>query len=156
MAFYTWYCSGLLLGCTLNGRVVDGYEIYLHVLVVQRSLTVLRPSQAFHHVICGCRIMFAIFPTVAYRTCTEAGSRRGVNDTRRRHQLLVSLMDCRCKGIHRCGRYSVSLDHMLRKARGNLHLYPPKLGDPPPTSELLALLHHSLLLQLPSLRSCRL
>ena len=22
---YTWYCSGLLLGCTLHGRVVNGY-----------------------------------------------------------------------------------------------------------------------------------
>ena len=30
---------------------------YLHVLVVQRSLTVLRPSQAFHDMLCECRIL---------------------------------------------------------------------------------------------------
>ena len=41
---------------------------YLHVLVVQRSLTVLRPSQAFHDIICECRILLAIFLIVAYRT----------------------------------------------------------------------------------------
>ena len=27
----------------------------LHILVVQRSLTVLRPSQAFHDIICECK-----------------------------------------------------------------------------------------------------
>ena len=48
--YYTWYCSGLLLGCTLHRRVVIGHTavLMIHVLVVQRSLTVLRPSQAFH------------------------------------------------------------------------------------------------------------
>ena len=41
-----WSC--LLLGCTLHGRVVDGHiQQYLYGLVVQRSLTVLRPDQAF-------------------------------------------------------------------------------------------------------------
>ena len=44
---------------------------YLRVLVGQSSLTVLRPSQAFHDIIChvsveSCSIFF---PIVAYRTC---------------------------------------------------------------------------------------
>ena len=39
---------------------------YLHVLVVQGSRTVLRPGQAFHDVLCECRVLFAIVPTVAY------------------------------------------------------------------------------------------
>ena len=77
---------------------------YLHVLPVQRSLARLRPSQAFHDIVCKCRIMLAIFPIIlAYRTrhCTEeAGSRRGIIDTRRRHQWFVSLRDFHCKGIH--------------------------------------------------------
>ena len=38
------------------------------------------------------------------------GSRRGIIDTRRRHQWLVSLKDFRCKGIHRCRRCPVSID----------------------------------------------
>ena len=25
--YYTWYCSGLLLGCTLHGRVFNGHAI---------------------------------------------------------------------------------------------------------------------------------
>ena len=44
--------------------------------------------------------------------------------------------------------------YLLRKARRNLHFDPPKLDDPPPKSELMAPLYHSLLLQSPSLRSC--
>ena len=31
----------------------------LYVLVVQRSLTVLRPSQAFHDIMCECRILLS-------------------------------------------------------------------------------------------------
>ena len=62
---------------------------YLQVLAVQRSLAVVRLSQAFHDAICECGIMLAIFSTVAYRTCTEAGSKRGMNDTKRRY-LIVS------------------------------------------------------------------
>ena len=58
---------------------------YLHVLAVQRSLTVVRPSQAFHDSMCDYRVMFAIFSTVAANgTCTETGNRRRVNGTRRR------------------------------------------------------------------------
>ena len=49
--------------------------------VVYGTLTAVRPSQAFHDAICECRIMFAIFSTVAYRTCTEAGSRLEVSLT---------------------------------------------------------------------------
>ena len=44
--------------------------------------------------------------------------------------------------------------YLLRRARRNLHSDPPKLGDRPPTSELIAPLYHSLLLlQSPSLRT---
>ena len=58
---------------------------HLHVLAVQHSLTVVRPSQAFHDSMREYRVMFAIFSTVvANGTCTETGSRRGVNGTRRR------------------------------------------------------------------------
>ena len=49
---------------------------YLHVLAVQRSLTVVRPSTAFHDSTCEYRVMFAIFSTVvANGTCTKTGSR---------------------------------------------------------------------------------
>ena len=58
---------------------------HLHVLAVQHSLTVVRPSQAFHDSMCDYRVMFAIFSTVAANgTCTETGRRQGVNGTRRR------------------------------------------------------------------------
>ena len=66
--------------------------------------------------------------------------------------------DFRCKGILtgvEDARY-LSTWYMLRKARRNLHFDPPKLGDPPPTSEPIAPFYHSLLLQSPSLRSCSL
>ena len=58
----------------------------LHVLAVQRSLAnVVRQSQAFHDSMCDYRVMLAIFSkVVANGTCTETGSRRGVNGTRRR------------------------------------------------------------------------
>ena len=59
------------------------------------------------------RVTFAIFSIVAYRTCAETGSRRGIIDTSR-HQVMVSLKDFRCEGIHRCGRCPVSID---------LHIY---------------------------------
>ena len=37
---------------------------YLHVLEVQRNLTIVRPSQASHAAMCEYRVMFAIFSTV--------------------------------------------------------------------------------------------
>ena len=44
--------------------------------------------------------------------------------------------------------------YVLRRARRDLYFDPPKLGDRPPTSELIAPLYHSLLLlQSPSLRT---
>ena len=98
--YYTRYCAS---------RVLTGIY-YLHVIVVQRSLAVVRPIQAFLDAIFGCRIMFATFPTATYRTCTEASSGRGINGIRRRHQWLVYLIDFRCKGIHRCGRYPVPIN----------------------------------------------
>ena len=63
----------LLLGCAPHGRVVNEYTILTctRSSAYCSSLTVLRPSQAFHDVICECRILFAIFPTVAYRTCMD-------------------------------------------------------------------------------------
>ena len=54
--------------------------------------------------------MFAFFRQ--WRTghvCTETDSRRGENGTRHR-QGLFSLINCRCKGIHRCGRYPEPMD----------------------------------------------
>ena len=70
--------------------------------------------------------------------------------------VVVFPLDFRCKGILYTGvkdTQYVSI-YMLRKARRNLHFDPPKLDDPPPKSELMAPLYHSLLLQSPSLRSC--
>ena len=80
------YCGSARCRCT--GR--DPTSIvwltgirYLRVLAVQRSLTVVRPSQAFHD--SEYRVMLAIFTTVvANGTCTQTDSRRGVNGTRRR------------------------------------------------------------------------
>ena len=52
MTYCTRHWSRLLLGYTLHGRVVDGHiQPYLHGLVVQRSRTVLQPSQAFHDIL---------------------------------------------------------------------------------------------------------
>ena len=76
----------------LHGGVVNGHTVLTCTLVVQRSLTVLRPSQALHDPILGevSNTVFAIFPIVAYRACIvvriEAVSRRGIIDTRRLHQ----------------------------------------------------------------------
>ena len=81
---------------------LTGIQYYLlHVLVVfssfQRSLTFPLYSSARHsmtqYVSVECyyrqyyNVLLMIFPTVAYRTeCTqEAGSRRGINGTTRRH-----------------------------------------------------------------------
>ena len=60
-----------------------------------------------------------------------------------------------CTRHKRCRRCPVSIDlYMLRKARRNLFFYPPKHGDPPPTtSKVIAPLCHPLLLRSPSLRS---
>ena len=69
-----------------------------------------------------CRILCKIIPTVAYRTCADAGCRHRIINTRGHHQWLVSLKDVRCNGIHRQvgiedARYlSINL---LRKARRN-------------------------------------
>ena len=115
---------------------------YLDV-VVQRSLTVVLPSQAFHDAICERRVMFAIFPTVAYKTCAEADSRRGVNDTRCRHLIMISGWFPSWIVVARTWYLSI---YMLMKARTNVYFDPPKLGDPPPTSELFAPLFHSLLM----------
>ena len=47
---------------------------YLHVLAVQRSRTIVRPSQAFHDAMCECGVMFAIFSTLVDNgTCTKTG-----------------------------------------------------------------------------------
>ena len=98
--------AGIVLVCCLVVHCMQ----YLHVLAVQRSLTVVRPSQAFHVQYVSIRVTFAIFSIVAYRTCTEIGSRRSIIDTSRRHQVMVSLKDFRCHGIHRCGRCPLSID----------------------------------------------
>ena len=82
---------------------------YLHdVLVVQRGLTVLRPSQAFHDIVCECRILLAIFQIMAYRTymslyiqkkqvAGEVSSTPGAVIS----EWLVSLNDFRSKSILR-------------------------------------------------------
>ena len=100
----------LVVETVMHDRVVNGHKIlHSHALAVHRSIIVVRPTQAFHDEVCECRLVLAIFATVVYRTCAEAGSRRGVFDTTRRHQLLVSLKDFGCKGIHWCGRCPVSM-----------------------------------------------
>ena len=65
----------------------------------------------------------------------STGSRRGVNGTRHRQRRLqgyplVGVADARCLAIY-----------LLRGARRNLYFDPPKLGDRPPTSELIPLYH---------------
>ena len=59
----------------------------LHILVVDRGVTVLRPNQAFHDIICvsdtACDFVKDIY-VIVYTE--EAGSRRGIIDTRHRHQ----------------------------------------------------------------------
>ena len=142
-----WSC--LLLGCTLHGRVVDGHiQQYLYGLVVQRSLTVLRHSMIYY-VMCGCRIVFAIFSDsgvqdmTCYKCTEEAGSRRDIIDTRRRHQwwfprrIFVARVY-----TGRRQRCPVSIDlyikwYMLRKARKSFFCQ-PWFGDPPQTKELIA------------------
>ena len=81
---------------------------YLHVLVVQRSLTVLRPSQAFHDMICECRILLANFPIVAYRTYMslyvqkeQVAGEVSLTPGTVISEWLASLKDFRCKGILR-------------------------------------------------------
>ena len=67
--------------------VVNGHTYkYLRVLAVQHSLTVVPSSQAFRDAICEYRVMSAIFLTVVRKGYSEneAGSRRGIIDTRRR------------------------------------------------------------------------
>ena len=57
---------------------------YLHVLAIQCTPTVVPLSPASHDAMREYRVRFTIFSTlvVAYGTCTETGSRRGVNDTK--------------------------------------------------------------------------
>ena len=73
--------------------------LHWHALVVERSLIVLRPSQAFRYEKCECRILLAIIPAMAYRTCVEPGSRRGSIGTTRRHEWLVCVKDFGCNTI---------------------------------------------------------
>ena len=81
-----------------------------------------------------------------------------MTDTRRPHQLLVSLKYFRCKGIERCGRCPVSIDILYevyaKEGEKVLHFDPPKRGDPPPSSELIALWYSSLLPWSSSPRNC--
>ena len=82
---------------------------YLHVLVVQRSLvTVARPSQASHDdAICEYRGMFAIFRQWRTgHTCVQNQVAREVSMT----PGPGAVSGCCCNGIHRCGRYPVSID----------------------------------------------
>ena len=62
------------------------------------SLFDRRLNEAFHDEICECRILPAMFPTVAYMTCTEEGNMRVIEDTRRGHHRLVSLKDFSLQG----------------------------------------------------------
>ena len=90
---------------------LTGIQQDLHVLVVQRSLTVLRPNQAFHHVICVSNTARDFSASDTQDThaivCTEEVSLTpgAVID-----EWFVSLKDFRSKGIHRGGRCPVSID----------------------------------------------
>ena len=123
---------------------------HLHVLAVQRSLTFVRPCQAFHDGTFQCRVMFAISSTVvvSYGTCPDTGSKCGVKGTGRR-QKCVS-----CKGIDGCGRHPVSICVSVEEGKKKLLFDSSKLGNRPPTGELIVPLTHLLLLQWPTLRSC--
>ena len=140
-----------------------GIQQYLHALLVQRSLNVLRPNQAFHDIVikCGCRIRCLRFFRLAYRPCMYRSRVTGevLLTPGAVISKLVSLKDFRCKGINRCRRCPVSIDlYAIRKASRYLFFCPPKLGDPPPTTSelIIAPLYHSPLLQSPSLRSTQL
>ena len=116
---------GIVLVCFLvvHCMVVwlTGIQYSLHILVVSGSLAVVRPSQAIHDATCECRILlFAIFPTVAYRARTKAGSGRGINDTRRRHLMMSGwlLWWIVVARVYTSVRYTRYLPmYMLRKAR---------------------------------------
>ena len=81
---------------------------YFHVLVVRRSLTVLRPRQAFHDIICECRILLAIFAIGAYRTYMslyihkkQVAGEVSLTPGTVISEWLVFLKDFRCTGILR-------------------------------------------------------
>ena len=72
---------------------------------------------------------------------TETCSRRGMTDTRRHH--LISVMVDFPDGLSLQGYTQTGVQdtrylsiNKARKARRNEHFDPPKLDDPPPTSEL--------------------
>ena len=150
------YLFIVLICCRVVNGYTSKYNTYVH-----SQFSVLLPCckaqqrHSFRDVICEIRIMFAaIFSTVVHRTCTEAGSRRGINDSRRRHQRLLSLMDFRCKGVYRCGRYPVLVSiYMLSKEGKKEPTFMSAQAWRPATSELIAPLYHSLLLQSPSIRT---
>ena len=118
---------------------------YLHALVVQRSLTVLRPSQALHDKTCECRTLLAIFPIVPYRTNMslyiqkkQVAGEISLTPCTVIIEWLVSLKDFRRKGflspvgVEDARHLSIC---MLRRARRNpAFFHPPKFGDPPYTS----------------------
>ena len=68
-----WFAAWLYTACSYC-LVLIGHTILpcTRRSAYSSTVTVLRPSQAFHDV-CECRILLAIFPIVAYRTCTVAG-----------------------------------------------------------------------------------
>ena len=103
--------------------MVDGIQ-YSHVLVVQRSLTVLRPSQAFHDATCEYRVMFAIFTiVVAYGTCTETCSRRDEMAPGTDGSVAVAKV---YTGVADTWYISV---YLLRRARRKLHFDTSRLGN---------------------------
>ena len=74
----------------MYGGVVHGHTVLPCTLVFQRSLAVLRPSQALHYDLIWvsveylCRDFSNSGVQDMYVVCIEAGSRRGILNTRRR------------------------------------------------------------------------
>ena len=88
--------------------MVNRRTVLTHVLVVQRSLAVLRPSQAFHDIARECRILLAIFPMVAHRIYVsfhvqkkQVAGEVSLTPGTVISESLVSLKDFRYKGILR-------------------------------------------------------
>ena len=78
-------CASALCRCTGRDQTsmvwLTGVQ-YLHLLAVQSSLTVVRPSQAFHESMLKYRECLRFFDSSGPGR-TETGSRQGVNGTRR-------------------------------------------------------------------------
>ena len=143
--------------------MVNGHTVITCVLVVQRSLAVIRPSQAFHDIMYMSNNAVCDFSdssvqdmaTLYIQTKLVAGEASLTPGAVVGFLEQFSLQGYTQGGVK--DAQSVPID--LYATEGNKEpfcFHPPKLGDPPHTRELIDPLYHPLLLRPPSLqvRSC--